>query len=51
VVFDVSGGRGNGVFVNGRPRARARLRDGDTITLGSTQVTFRCEPIALTIPA
>jgi hypothetical protein len=50
VVFDVSGGRGNGVFVNGRPRARARLRDGDTITLGSTQVTFRCEPIALTIP-
>ncbi|MFM9850797.1 MAG: FHA domain-containing protein [Hyphomicrobiaceae bacterium] len=51
VVLDVSGGRGNGVFVNGRPKARARLRDGDTITLGSTQVTFRCEPIALTIPA
>jgi hypothetical protein len=51
VVFDVSGARGNGVFVNGRPTARARLRDGDTITLGSTQVTFRCEPIALTIPA
>lgn len=51
MVFDVSGGRGNGVFVNGRPRARARLRDGDTITLGSTQVTFRCEPIAFTVPA
>jgi hypothetical protein len=51
MVFDVSGGRGNGVFVNGRPRARARLRDGDQITLGNTQVTFRCEPIALTIPA
>lgn len=50
VVFDVSGGRGNGVFVNGRPRTRARLRDGDTITLGSTQVRFRCEPVALTIP-
>jgi len=51
VVFDVSGRRGNGVFVNGRPTARAPLKDGDTITLGSTQVTFRCEPIALTIPA
>jgi hypothetical protein len=51
MVFDVSGGRGNGLFVNGRPRARARLRDGDTITLGGTQVTFRCEPIAFTIPA
>lgn len=51
VVFDVSGARGNGVFVNGRPTGRARLRDGDTITLGSTRVTFRCEPVALTIPA
>lgn len=51
VVFDVSGARGNGVIVNGRPTARARLRDGDTITLGSTRVTFRCEPVALTIPA
>jgi hypothetical protein len=51
VVFDVSGARGNGVFVNGRPTARTRLRDGDTITLGNTQVTFRCELIALTIPA
>jgi hypothetical protein len=51
MVFDVSGARGNGLFVNGRPAARARLRDGDTITLGSTRVTFRCEPVALTIPA
>lgn len=51
MVFDVSGARGNGLFVNGRPAARARLRDGDTIMLGSTRVTFRCEPVALTIPA
>ena len=51
VVFDVSGGRGNGVFVNGRRHARARLRDGDLITLGNSRVRFRCEPISLTIPA
>lgn len=50
MVFDVSGERGNGLTVNGRRLARARLRDGDTITLGSTRVRFHCEPVALTIP-
>ena len=46
VVVDVSGVRGNGVAVNGRRLARARLRDGDLIELGTSRVRFRCEPIS-----
>jgi hypothetical protein len=30
----------NGTVVNGRPVERERLRDGDTITLGSTNIVF-----------
>ena len=30
----------NGTVVNGRPVQRERLRDGDTITLGSTDIVF-----------
>jgi pSer/pThr/pTyr-binding forkhead associated (FHA) protein len=30
----------NGTVVNGRPVERERLRDGDTITLGSTDIVF-----------
>jgi pSer/pThr/pTyr-binding forkhead associated (FHA) protein len=30
----------NGVLVNGRRQKRAKLDDGDTITLGSTDVVF-----------
>jgi Protein of unknown function (DUF3662)/FHA domain len=30
----------NGTVVNGRPVERERLRDGDTITLGSTEIVF-----------
>lgn len=46
VVVDVSGVRGNGVAVNGRRMARARLRDGDLIELGTSRVRFRCESIS-----
>lgn len=46
VIVDVSGVRGNGVAVNGRRLARARLRDGDLIELGTSRVRFRCEPIS-----
>jgi FHA domain len=46
VVVDVSGVRGNGVAVNGRRLARARLRDGDLIEIGTARVRFRCELIS-----
>ncbi len=36
-------GSTNGIEVNGKRVRRAKLRDGDTITLGSTDVTFRRE--------
>src|SRR5213080_2189079 len=36
-------GSTNGVSVNGRRVKRAKLRSGDTITLGSTEVTFSRE--------
>lgn len=49
VVVDVSGIRGSGVAVNGRRLARARLRDGDLIELGTSRVRFRCEPISRAI--
>ena len=34
----------NGIEVNGRRLKRAKLEDGDTVTLGSTEITFRREP-------
>jgi hypothetical protein len=37
-------GSTNGMEVNGKRVKRAKLRDGDTITLGSTDVTFSREP-------
>ena len=37
-------GSTNGMEVNGRRVKRAKLSDGDTITLGSTDVTFALEP-------
>jgi hypothetical protein len=33
----------NGIEVNGRRRKRAKLEDGDTVTLGSTEIAFRRE--------
>ena len=33
----------NGVLVNGQPQKRAKLGDGDRITLGSTDVVFSLE--------
>lgn len=40
VIFDVSGRRGGGLLVNGRPSSSARLRDGDRIVLGATALVF-----------
>jgi hypothetical protein len=36
-------GSTNGIEVNGRRLKRAKLEDGDTVTLGSTEITFRRE--------
>ena len=36
-------GSTNGIEVNGRRVKRAKLEDGDTLTLGSTEITFRRE--------
>lgn len=36
-------GSTNGMEVNGRPQKRAKLRQGDKITLGSTELVFRRE--------
>jgi pSer/pThr/pTyr-binding forkhead associated (FHA) protein len=33
----------NGIEVNGRRLRRAKLEDGDRVTLGSTELTFRRE--------
>ena len=35
----------NGTEVNGRRLKRAKLRPGDTITIGSTELVFRREPV------
>lgn len=51
MVVDVSGVRGNGMAVNGRRLARAWLKDGDLIELGTSRVRFRCEPISYALPA
>jgi hypothetical protein len=37
-------GSTNGIDVNGRRQARAKLSDGDRVTLGTTEVVFRQEP-------
>jgi pSer/pThr/pTyr-binding forkhead associated (FHA) protein len=36
-------GSTNGMEVNGRRQKRAKLRQGDRITLGSTELVFRRE--------
>jgi pSer/pThr/pTyr-binding forkhead associated (FHA) protein len=36
-------GSTNGTEVNGRRQKRAKLRQGDTITVGSTELVFRRE--------
>ena len=36
----------NGTEVNGRRLKRAKLRPGDTITVGSTELVFRREPVS-----
>lgn len=40
VITDLSGASGNGLVVNGRRLAEARLRDGDTVQLGEATLTF-----------
>jgi hypothetical protein len=37
-------GSTNGIDVNGRRQARAKLSDGDRVVLGTTEVVFRQEP-------
>jgi pSer/pThr/pTyr-binding forkhead associated (FHA) protein len=36
-------GSTNGIDVNGRRQARAKLSDGDRVVLGTTEVVFRQE--------
>jgi pSer/pThr/pTyr-binding forkhead associated (FHA) protein len=45
VVTDVSGKDGNGVRVNGKPVAQARLVDGDVIELGRARLRFENAPV------
>lgn len=44
VVTDLSSAGGNGVVVNGRSVAEARLANGDTIQLGNAQLRFMAGP-------
>lgn len=44
VITDLSGHDGNGVRINGKRLAEARLADGDLIELGKVQLTFEHEP-------
>jgi pSer/pThr/pTyr-binding forkhead associated (FHA) protein len=37
-------GSTNGIDVNGRRQARAKLHDGDRVTLGTTELVFRLGP-------
>jgi pSer/pThr/pTyr-binding forkhead associated (FHA) protein len=37
-------GSTNGMEVNGRRTKRAKLSDGDTVTIGSTEITFSRRP-------
>jgi len=40
VLMDLTAGTGNETLLNGRPAARAALKDGDRIVLGDTTLTF-----------
>lgn len=40
VLMDLTAGTGNETLINGRPAARAALKDGDRIALGKTILTF-----------
>jgi hypothetical protein len=44
VITDLSSAGGNGVVVNGRSVAEARLSNGDTIKLGNARLTFNAGP-------
>jgi hypothetical protein len=44
VVTDLSSAGGNGVVVNGRPVAEARLASGDVIELGNARLRFSAAP-------
>lgn len=46
VITDLSSANGNGVVVNGRAVAEARLQSGDTIELGNAKLTFSAAPSA-----
>jgi len=53
VLVDLTGGTGNQPMIDGRPVARAILRDGDRIVLGDTILTFHLgveTPAAITRP-
>ena len=39
-IVDISGEDGNGMLINGARQSRARLCDGDVITLGRTCLKF-----------
>lgn len=43
-ITDLSSSEGNGVVVNGQRIAEARLRNGDTVELGQTVLTFHERP-------
>jgi hypothetical protein len=45
VITDLSSADGNGVAVNGRRVAEARLADGDTIELGRARLKFTARPV------
>lgn len=44
IVVDLSARDGNGVLLNGRRVAQARLRDGDVIGLGAVELRFETRP-------
>jgi hypothetical protein len=44
VITDLSSASGNGVLVNGRPVAEARLGNGDVIELGRARIAFMAKP-------
>ncbi len=45
VITDLSSADGNGVAINGRRVAAARLADGDTIELGRARLKFTARPV------
>jgi hypothetical protein len=44
-ITDLSGSDGNGLFVNGERRTRARLGNGDVIRLGDAELRFSMTPV------